>query len=38
MLSLMFIAILGLATIVFVMMGKHKEQLVEENMVAPIIV
>ncbi|WP_461453064.1 ethanolamine permease [Mucilaginibacter sp.] len=38
MVSLVFFALLAVITIVFVLMGKHKELLVEENMVAPAIV
>jgi len=37
MLSLIFFAILGLATLIFILIGKHKEQLLEENMVAPVV-
>jgi len=38
MVSLVFFAFLIVATIVFVAMGKHKVQLVEDNMIAPVIV
>lgn len=37
-LSLLFFAILGITILIFVLMGKHKEKLLEDNMVAPIIV
>jgi ethanolamine permease len=36
--SLIFFAGLGVAVAIFVMMGKHKVRLVEENMTAPIII
>jgi len=36
--SLVFFAGLGVAVAIFVLMGKHKEKLVEENMTAPIII
>jgi len=37
-LSLLFFAILVVAILIFVLMGKHKEKLSEDNMVAPMIV
>jgi ethanolamine permease len=38
MVSLIFFVGLAIAILIFVLMGKHKEKLVEDNMVAPIIV